>query len=216
MHLQLRAKQYKFSLCQILLHSDASPVSAAAVHGSRHGLGDLPLTFTGPAIMSKKAKKKSMETVADAAEPPELAAEVRALAAQLGLGAAGGLEHAFDDFAPKQAKQKLGKASKRKADALDEAEELDSGSGGADGDAAAAKAAKVAVRKQRAADKAAAAGARGKQADQAASVVPPVSDAMAAAIKERQWNLGAGPRPGERARNWFCFMQLNAVSLTVR
>lgn len=154
--------------------------------------------------MSKESKKKQKVAKAEAAEPPELHAEVRAFASQLGLGGAGGLEHAFDDFAPKQAKQKLGKASKRKADALDEADEEAGGGGAGDGSgdpAAAAKAAKAAARKQRTADKAAAKG-RGKQpVEQPASVIPPVSDAMAAAIKERQWNVGAGPRPGKHTRS---------------
>lgn len=148
--------------------------------------------MSGPPSTDKKGKKKRKAAAQNDAETesPQLQAEVAAFASQLGLGGGGGgggADHAFEDFAPQQARQQLGAASKRKASAA-----------AADGDVdepGAEPAAAPAAKKRRGKPPGAAAGV-GQQAEQ--PFVPPVSDAMAAAIREREWNAGVGPRPGKR------------------
>lgn len=142
-------------------------------------------------IEKAKRRRKAAAVPSDSAhadESPELQAEVRAFASQLGL-ASGGADHAFDDFAPQQAKEKL-PGKKGKPAQLAEDDEVDGGNEHGTTSPATSK-------KHSGARKAAAAGA-GQQAAQP-SVIPPVSDAMAEAIRTRGWREGVGPRPGKLA-----------------
>jgi hypothetical protein len=141
--------------------------------------------------MSIEKTKRRRKAAADPSEPPPvdespaLQAEVRAFASQLGL-ASGGADHAFDDFAPQQAKDKLPSKKGKSAQPAD-----DDGVDGGDVPAPAAGRKHSGTRK-------AAAAVAGQQAAQP-SVIPPVSDAMAEAIRTRGWREGVGPRPGKLA-----------------
>lgn len=137
----------------------------------------------GAQALRKTPAARSAKTTA-APESKELLSEVQAFASQLGLG---GGEHAFDDFAPKQSKEKLQSAPKRKRAQEDESADSD-----VDDAAADAKPEPRGKRKKR--DKAAAANVGTTGTD--GPFIPPVSEEMAAAIKERTWNSGVGPRPG--------------------
>lgn len=140
----------------------------------------------------KKRRKLAAAKVPVVEETPELQAEVRAFASQLGLASGGeGADHAFDDFAPQQAKTKLDKAFKLKSAPIAEED------GDEDGDGQAGSAAPAAAKKRRGAKKAAAAAAE-QQAAQPDGGIPPVSAAMTEAIRTREWNEGIGPRPGKR------------------
>lgn len=160
-------------------------------HFDRPECGAAPIMSKGATLGRKKAAGGTAKAAntATASDSKELLTEVQAFASQLGLG---GGDHAFDDFAP-QSKQKLTAAHKRKRTQPDN----DSAS---DGDASAEPARRG---KRAKADKATAAG-KGRQvaanaakvANGSGPIIPPVSDDMAAAIKERTWNFGVGPRPG--------------------
>jgi hypothetical protein len=134
----------------------------------------------------KAAAVSSGSALAD--ESPELQAEVRAFASQLGL-ASGGADHAFDDFAPQQAKEKLLSKKTKSAQPAEDDE--------TDGGDEAVTTSPSAGKKHSGARKAAAAAGAGQAAQP--SVIPPVSDAMAEAIRTRGWREGVGPRPGKLA-----------------
>ena len=144
--------------------------------------------------MSIEKAKRRRKAAADSSEPlpadesPALQAEVRAFASQLGL-ASGGADHAFDDFAPQQAKEKLLTKKGKSAQPAEDDE--------TDGGDEAVTAALAAGKKHSGARKAAAAAGAGQAAQP--SVIPPVSDAMAEAIRTRGWREGVGPRPGKLA-----------------
>lgn len=133
------------------------------------------------------SKAKSHPPAQSKGESAELLTDVKAFASQLGLDSG---EHAFDDFAPQQSKQKLA-ASKRKHVEADLGDEEDEDEGNK---AAASK--KKRSKSESGASKASNGQVKETAAAGAGPVIPPVSDGMAAVIKERTWNTGVGPRPG--------------------
>ena len=142
-------------------------------------------------IEKTKRRHKAAAAPSDSAladESPELQAEVRAFASQLGL-ASGGADHAFDDFAPQHAKEKV---LRKKGKPAQPAEDVEVDGGNENGTTA------PAAGKQHGGTRKAAAEGAGQQAAQP-RVIPPVSDAMAEAIRTRGWREGVGPRPGKLA-----------------
>ena len=142
--------------------------------------------------MAKKAKRGVDAAAAGSGEePPELRNEVAAFAAQLGLSAAGAADHAFDDFAPQKAQNSAAKPGKRKVAAVEADAAVDT-----DEDAPPAKPATKKQKQQTERIGRTGKGAKAPQEPADAAVIPPVSDSVAAAMKERGWNTGVGPRPG--------------------
>jgi hypothetical protein len=147
--------------------------------------------------MAKKVTASAAKGQPAADESQELLSEVKAFASQLGL--AGG-DHAFDDFAPQQSKQKLATPKRKHSEPPQDPAEIKDGNKSSSKSAGPEwKRSKADKLTEKPTDKTNTAGTAGSKGvtQEGAQVVPPISDAMAAAIKERTWNTGVGPRPGQ-------------------